>query len=693
MQIKQLAVVSDISDSKWTQFMRELNELARRAGLLEYNTYSRIWEYPWLWFQLESLKKRNLRILDIGSERSPFPWYLATQGFDVIVSDTTLNYRRLWKNARRSLGVSVTSCTLDAQQLALPTASVDVYLSVSVLEHVPEKLKAITEAARVLRPGGLLVMTFDLCEPETGMSFPEWNGRAVSMHEFDKLIGSSPWLDQAVMGLEWNTETIPDYLAWHRSTAPHHNYVTGAAVIRRNDNAWKETAWSRFLRMIRTSTVLGLKYMASFALQSASLVKKVFRKLLAGIAFMGNRMIGSPLTVRKIGGPILKLLRPKPTSRFRTLSDVKHALIVRLDGIGDMVLMTPFLRELRRNIPNARLSLVVKPAVFNLVERCPYVDHVLSYDCDTSGGLRVWRRHWRALRLAREFWRQHPVDLVLLPRWDSDTYHGAFVAYFSGAPVRVAYAERVNKIKQQLNAGYDALFTHIVSNGSGIHEVQRDLNVLEYLGGAVKDKQLELWLDRADELFASHEIGTFESNVIAFGVGKRNHKRMWPLWNFLQLGGWLRDARRARILVLGGSDEQPIGEELRKQLGEAVINLAGHTTLRQAGALLKHCQLYVGVDSGPMHLAAAMGVPVIEISCHPKSGSPTHENAPQRFRPWGVPSIIVQPETPRPPCRDACVATEAHCILDVSIERVREAVMTQLAAASNEKQGARRRVQ
>jgi len=234
---KTLALYSELCEPRAVAFMEELNVVARRGGLTEYTTYSRIWEYPWLWFHLKDLP-RNARVLDIGSERSPFPWYLRTQGFDVIVSDVTGEHWDLWKEASRRIGVSPRLRILDSQDLALATASVDVYESISILEHVPDKAKAIEEAGRVLRPGGLLLLTFDVCEADMGMSFPDWNGRAVSMREFDGLFANSPWFEAGLPGLKWNAESIPDYLNWHRTTAPHHNYVTGAIAIRRNQETW-----------------------------------------------------------------------------------------------------------------------------------------------------------------------------------------------------------------------------------------------------------------------------------------------------------------------------------------------------------------------------------------------------------------------------------------------------------------------
>jgi SAM-dependent methyltransferase len=238
---KLLANYPEISEQRWTSFMDELNDVARRGGLAEYKTYSRVWEYPWLWFQLEN-SARSLQVLDIGSERSAYPWLLAEKGFDVMVSDVTSSYWGLWRSAQRSLGVKPVLKILDTQALALPTASFDVYQSVSILEHVPDKAKALEEAARVLRPGGLLLMSFDICEAEMGMTFPKWNGRAVSMAELDSLFANCPWFERGLSDMTWNVETIKEYWDWHRTTAEHHNYITGAISVRRTPEPWVEQA-------------------------------------------------------------------------------------------------------------------------------------------------------------------------------------------------------------------------------------------------------------------------------------------------------------------------------------------------------------------------------------------------------------------------------------------------------------------
>jgi SAM-dependent methyltransferase len=277
---KVLAKYEEITATRWTDFMSELNSVARRGGLAEYQTYSRIWEYPWLWFQLENAPT-TLSVLDVGSERSAFPWLLASKGFDVTVSDVTAKYWDLWKSAQQSLDVKPRLRILDTQDLSLPTSTVDVYQSVSILEHVADKAKALAEAARVLRPGGLLLMTFDICEGETGMTFPEWNGRAVSMAELDQLFESNRWFESGVSKAAWNLESISDYWAWHRSTAPHHNYVTGALAIRRTQERWTAPANSTRFRNVYSGVAPELQWhMQGTNLRMKRLIPRPIRSLL-----------------------------------------------------------------------------------------------------------------------------------------------------------------------------------------------------------------------------------------------------------------------------------------------------------------------------------------------------------------------------------------------------------------------------
>lgn len=352
--------------------------------------------------------------------------------------------------------------------------------------------------------------------------------------------------------------------------------------------------------------------------------------------------------------------------------------MVRLDGVGDMILSGPFLRTLRKNMPEAWITLVVNPQVSNLVELCPYVNEVLTYDWRVGGPWGPLRRHSRALWLARRrLWRRD-LDLAVVPRWDDDYYHAAFLAYFSAAPRRVGYSEAATERKQALNRGWDQLYTDVLLDTGVKHEVERTLAMIRLLGGAVDTANLEVWLDPDDEAFARQVIASHGMHpnrpLIAIGPGKRDPKRRWPLSRFIKLGESLVQDYEARLLVLGDPTEADLGQALQRHFGHMLVNLVGKTTLRQACALLKHCTLYVGNDYGPKHLAAAVSVPVVEINAHPLGASPAHPDSPTHFSPWGVSHCVLQPERPRPPCSGGCEAPDPHCILEITVDQVKEAV-------------------
>ena len=130
--------------------------------------------------------------------------------------------------------------TTQRTSIPVPDASVDCVTSFSVIEHQPDRSHALNELGRVLKPGGLLAMSFDVVE--AGMTFPESNGRAMSLAEFERDI----WLHEAFTGnspntqsegkMGWNCDDMAPFHAWHKTTAPHHEYVVAAAVLQKLRN-------------------------------------------------------------------------------------------------------------------------------------------------------------------------------------------------------------------------------------------------------------------------------------------------------------------------------------------------------------------------------------------------------------------------------------------------------------------------
>jgi ADP-heptose:LPS heptosyltransferase len=390
----------------------------------------------------------------------------------------------------------------------------------------------------------------------------------------------------------------------------------------------------------------------------------------------------TPSLLRLAGEPLFRLAGRRSKNNF-SLAHVRSVLVVRTDEIGDVVLTTPFLRELRRSLPDAWITLIVKPAVLALMQPCPYVDEVLPFAIKIGKWSLPFLKYLVLPRFAyRHLWRRR-FDMALSPRWDTDSCHATWLMYFSGAPWRVGFSERTDPDKSYYNHNYDRLRTHSLDDSTLKHEVERDLDLLRFVGARVQEDRLEIWLQPDDVAHAQHILsnnGVLESDLkIAVVPGALRARKIWPKEKYAELGHWLRRALGARIVLIGGADEAILGDALHAELGDGVINQMGKTTLRQAAALLQQCDLYVGNDTGPMHIAAALGLPAVEISCHPRQGSPGHAHSSLRFGPWKVPFAVVQPQQALHPCRLACDADHAHCIATIDVDSVRQAIETLLA--------------
>jgi heptosyltransferase-2 len=401
----------------------------------------------------------------------------------------------------------------------------------------------------------------------------------------------------------------------------------------------------------------------------------LLRRGLRGLQVWLNRLL--LLGVLSVGEVFFRVkgLRLRKGSLPR-LPEVQSILVGRLDErIGDFVLMTPFLRELRRNAPQAWITLLVTPAVAELAVLCPYVNEVLVWDRVSRGACRSLRRYWQVLRLSASHLWARRFDLALLPRWGTvGGYHNILPLYWSGARFRVGFSERDANFQGRLLVCQDWLLTHAIHDLSIKHEVVRYLDLLRFLGGTVEDDRLELWLTGEDEAMAEEFLRQQGVSVgeplVAFGIGATDLKRRWRPDGFIAVGRHLAQKHGTRIVLLGGKAEQEFAAVLADGLGSTAISAAGVLSLRAAAALLRRCRLYIGHDTGAMHLAAAVGVPVVEISCHPLIGSPYSWNAPQRFGPWGVPCRILQPPKPLPPCHNECNADKPHCILQIEPDAV-----------------------
>ena len=227
----RLGSVAELESAPFRAFMAESNAFAAEHGLRQFTDWTKVWEYPWLHAHgLGAIDWKGKHLVDFGSEISPMPWMLAARGAEVTLIETDPQWQPVWEKLRDKLNVTVNWRIVPGEHLPIESATVDAVTSFSVIEHQPDKPRAMSEIARIMKKHAPLFLSFDICEPDMGMTFPAWNGRALTMAEFEREIWRHPDFRRGP-ALEWNVADIPAYQAWHLRSAPHHNYVTAAAVL------------------------------------------------------------------------------------------------------------------------------------------------------------------------------------------------------------------------------------------------------------------------------------------------------------------------------------------------------------------------------------------------------------------------------------------------------------------------------
>ncbi len=267
--------------------------------------------------------------------------------------------------------------------------------------------------------------------------------------------------------------------------------------------------------------------------------------------------------------------------------------------IGDMVLLTPALRALKLAYPQSHLALLIRPLVAALMATHPYINKVMV---DNKGtGLSRLSSFWKSVREIRR--SDFDLAVVLHPT----SFRNALIPFLADVPERIGSDV----------SGRGILLTRTCSDRTDLHEVHRYLHVLELIDIHEPSVKLEFWHTDADrhaarQILATHGI-TPKEHLIGVNLGTTWRTKRWSLENFAKVITQVQKRFDARILLTGSTAEIPLGEALVGIAKVETINLIGKTTLMQLGALIESCDLYLTCDSGPMHIAAAVGTPTIAL--------------------------------------------------------------------------------
>jgi lipopolysaccharide heptosyltransferase II len=371
------------------------------------------------------------------------------------------------------------------------------------------------------------------------------------------------------------------------------------------------------------------------------------------------------------------------------IPEIRRILVIRLDGIGDLVLSTPFLRELRVAFPDAQITLITSPETTALFRNCGRIDRVISFRW--WKGLRPFARIIQSIVLFQKRLKSEHFDLAIAPRFGPDFLDAVYLAYFSKATWRIGYSEDARRRKYWVDRGKDRLLTHVLSANGPKHEVERGLDIIRFLGIEPISDSLELGLDPKAAEFAADALKVVCGSsgtrplLVAIAAGANGNDRIWPRERFAEIARWLAGLDDTRILVMGGPLDADRANAIAAAAGHRAFSFAGKATISQTCSLLSHCDVCIGADTGLIHLAAATGVRTVVVSNHSLAGDPEHDRSPARFAPRGRGHIVVRPASQLEPCLDGCEQHEPHCILGVTVDQVKMAIretLREISAAS-----------
>lgn len=301
----------------------------------------------------------------------------------------------------------------------------------------------------------------------------------------------------------------------------------------------------------------------------------------------------------------LLLGRGRETGGSVDLADVQRVLVVRANfRMGNLLLVTPALAALRRALPHARIDVVAGRAYVDLLEHSPDVDGRIGVD------RRMLMAPWSLLSLVRHLRRQH-YDLAF-DGGRGSSFLGAFLVGVSGSRRRVAAAD----------SRYDALFdVHVRLDPESKHKVDLLLAVLAGLGIETRQRTLSVTLTPEEREQASarwRALGVApEKPAIAVNVGARGAKR-WQGERVVELVRALCAEHDRPVVMLAGPEDEEHLREMRPLL-PAKVMVAPRMAIRAFAAFLSQAAVLVTQDTGPMHLATAVGVPTVALLVAPRS--------------------------------------------------------------------------
>jgi predicted lipopolysaccharide heptosyltransferase III len=334
---------------------------------------------------------------------------------------------------------------------------------------------------------------------------------------------------------------------------------------------------------------------------------------------------------------------------------MKRILLIRFGSLGDVVLTTPAIRAVREAFPDAYIAMLVGDRSADIVSENPRLDQVISFRRDAKGISEL--RRVAAVLQERHF--HVSIDM-------QRKFRSSLLAYLSGAELRIGYHRP---------GGF--LCTVRIPDNQSKHAVDRNLDLLKPLGIEAGLREPEMFLSHADQDYANR---VFEAQGLASGSpsvgmfpGAGWRHRCWPAERFAAIGDLAAEKYRAGVVIFGGPGEEDVVDNVTSKMSGPAVAIEDRMTLRQLGAMIKKCDLFLSNDTGPMHISVAVGTATIGLF-----GPGNHI----KFQPIGDKHTLIRKDVPCSPCKqftDKC--RDNICMKLITVDEVWEEVNKRLNAS------------
>jgi len=334
-------------------------------------------------------------------------------------------------------------------------------------------------------------------------------------------------------------------------------------------------------------------------------------------------------------------------------SGLKKALVVKPSSLGDVVHSLPFLHSLKKCMPHVRVHWVIAEPLKELLEGHPLIEKLWVIKKDN------WKKPAKIFETLSEF--KALSRGLKAQRYDiafdlQGLLRSGIITKSSGAKIRVGFKEA--------REGGHFFYTHKVEGGKGIHAVERYLKIARFIALDVPcEPEIEFPLIRVEDFTPPLK----EYAVLA--PGARWASKRWPARDFSKLASMLP----IKSLVIGSNSEKILADEVAAASGGKAVSWAGKSGVKELIEIIRHARFMVTNDSGPMHIAAALGVPVIAVF------GPTD---PVLTGPYGKGKrVVVRDKTECAPCRRR-ECPDMKCMRALTPERVLNEIKKAIALSS-----------